>query len=123
MNIFEYDLVIYPMKIWVAFGEADFSDEFCWEDGEPAITDIVKGANYEGNVLGTVVEIETKKPGVILHFKNKKSLSPEIVAHEACHAAKKVFEYIGADINPHEPFEYLLTYIVKCVLDAKKGGK
>lgn len=123
MNIFEYDLVIYPMKIWVAFGEADFSDEFCWEDGEPVITDVVKGANYEANVLGLVVETETKKGGVILHFKNKKVATPDIIAHEACHAAKNVFKYIGADINPCEPFEYLLTYIVKCVLDAKKGGK
>ncbi len=123
MNIFEYDLVIYPMKIWVAFGEADFSDEFCWEDGEPVITDVIKGGNYEANVMWLVFEVETKSAGVILHFKSKRAAKMEIIAHEACHAAKSVFEYIGADINPHEPFEYLLTYIVKCVLDAKKGGK
>ena len=123
MNIFEYDLVIYPMKLWVVFGDADFSEEFCWDDGSPVITDVVKGANYTANVLGLVVEADTKKRGVIVHFKNKKVATPDIVAHEACHVAKEVFECIGADINPHEPFEYLLSYIVKCVLDAKKGGK
>ena len=42
-------------------------------------------------------------------------LKPGVVAHEASHAAKDLFEYIGAEPSAHETFEYLLGWIVdKC---------
>ena len=49
---------------------------------------------------------------IILHPDH---LKPGVVAHEASHAAKDLFEYIGAEPSAHETFEYLLGWIVdKC---------
>ena len=49
---------------------------------------------------------------IILHPDH---LKPGVVAHEASHAAKDLFEYIGAEPSDHETFEYLLGWIVdKC---------
>jgi hypothetical protein len=37
-----------------------------------------------------------------------------VMAHEASHAVKLLFEHIGGDIVPDEPFEYALEFVVNC---------
>lgn len=125
MNIYEYGLYIYPLKIWIVFGEADFSDTYCYLDGEPVVTNIGSDCTCEANTIGdpVVMEVESRDAGIIIQFRSRRVATPDTVAHEASHAAKRVFKHVGADINPDEPFEYLLSYIVKCIFDAKSEPK
>lgn len=53
-----------------------------------------------------------------MFFRSKK-ISFELAAHEASHAAKYLFEHIGADCSIHEPFEYVIGWIAGCVETVK----
>ena len=61
-----------------------------------------------------VQSIKNPEYGVVLFFRNKKDMTMQLVSHESVHAAKYIFEHISADINPMEPFEYLVGWIADC---------
>ena len=52
--------------------------------------------------------------GTLIPFKSKKEMSMRNIAHESSHAAKQMFEHIGADVRQHEPFEYVVGWIAEC---------
>lgn len=114
MKKFEYPLVLYPLSLVVIV--------------EPDIQYICDTYNdIEGNSISDLEDVDssdaftficqnkkTHKTKVVICFSTKKKITYSITAHEAVHAAKEIFEYIHADINPHEPFEYLVGYIANC---------
>lgn len=122
MNIFEYEFNVYPFKLWVVFGEADFKDDFMYLDGQEVHSHVGNVVGVDANVIGdpVVVEQETNNVGVIVHFRTKRAATGDVIAHEAVHIAKAIFRYIGADIAPDEPFEYLVGYVYQCIDDAKR---
>lgn len=106
-KIHEFDLGIYPRKIWIAittdnkfdgFSELSSMDDSCMASVENAHDD------------------KNDKGGVFIRFSNKKCMNADIMAHEACHAAMEVMDYIGAkvDLNNQECFCYLVGYITDC---------
>jgi hypothetical protein len=122
MEIHEFDPVIYPYRLWIIVDKTPY--------------DITKEFNeYNGNRI-EFIETDTKRLqaftmsayrkinpmyGVIIFFRSKQSMSYELVAHEASHAAKYLFDHIGAKIQEHEPFEYVIGWIANCCEKVKKN--
>ena len=118
ITVQEFDPVIYPYKLWVmvAKNAEGISELFYNYNGEP-----IKIDNVEIAITLPVMNKETKKYGVLICFKSKKDMTFEVVAHEASHAAKGLFEHINAGIDEHEPFEYVVGWIAKCCEKVKKN--
>ena len=115
--VHEFDPVIYPYKIWIAvsnnlntacemFLDADTDKDFIFSDGD-------NGNKYAAMALPAIKK-DGRYCGTLIPFKSKKEMSVRNIAHESSHAAKQLFEYIGADTRPHEPFEYIVGWIAEC---------
>jgi len=122
IKIHEFDPIIYPFKIWIIINKTpDILSEHFKEYSQK---DILWG-NSETSKLKAFSLKAYKKDnssyGAILYFRNKNSMSYGLVAHEASHAAKFLFEHIDAEIYPHEPFEYVLGWIADCCYKVKSN--
>src|SRR5574343_1819585 len=109
--IHEFDPIIYPCKLWIIVDKSTkiISEEF---------------NDYNNNLLGDfhnetcrleafammAVSKRNMEFGIILFFRDKKSMISGTVAHECVHASKHLFEHITADPRDHETFEYLVEW-------------
>lgn len=114
-QIYEFDPVIYPYKLWIYIDESPkiISEHFNDSEGN-VITSIEWDCKKLAAFAMPVRSKEKDECGVILYFRSKELMSYELVAHEASHAAKYLFGYINADVNPHEPFEFVVGWIAEC---------
>lgn len=118
--IHKFDPVIYPYKIWVIVSKTPdiIAEKFNEYNG-----DIIEFSKRETrNLQAFVFPVQDKEQtsfGVIIFFRSKLSMTYRTVSHESCHAAKYLFEHIGADITPHEPFEYVVDWIASCIEKVK----
>lgn len=119
----EFNPVIYPYKIWIVINKTPdiIAENFYEYNGNP-----VRFVDNDGNTRQeafTMMAISKDNEcyGTVIFFRSKKSMTYEIVAHESVHAAKNLFEHINADINGHEPFEYVVGWIAGCCEKAKKS--
>ena len=122
MNIHEFNPVIYPYKVWIVINKnpAGIADRFKEYDGSKIV--FAQG-DVDRSEAFTMPVQSKEKPlfyGVVLFFRSKKSMSYELVAHEASHAAKYLFDHIGADVSHHEPFEYVIGWIARCCEEVKR---
>lgn len=122
MNIREFDPVIYPFRLWVIIGGTDkeITDSFLQYDGTD-IEGIGKGISKSEAFAMPVISKDSNRYGVVVYFVNRRVMTCSIIAHESSHAAKFLFEHIGADIKEHEPFEYVVGWIAGCCEKAKKN--
>ena len=109
-KIYKYKTEIYSYTFYVAISDDPDSilNQLKQIDSQSLekITCGYKGLCYPLSDVGESASL------IILHPDH---LNPVVVAHEASHAAKDLFEYIGAEPSAHETFEYLLGWIVgKC---------
>ena len=109
-KIYKYKTEIYSYTFYVAISDDPDSilNQLKQIDSQSLekITCGYKGLCYPLSDVGESASL------IILHPDH---LKPGVVAHEASHAAKDLFEYIGAEPSAHETFEYLLGWIVdKC---------
>lgn len=113
----EFDPVIYPYKIWIAvssnlnmacemFLDAETDKDFIFSDGDDS-------SRYAAMALPAIKK-NGRYCGTLILFKSKKEMSVKNIAHESSHAAKQLFEHIGADTRQHEPFEYAVGWIAEC---------
>lgn len=111
-KIHEFDLGIYPRKIWIAITTENKFDGFSeLSKIDDSIIAVVDNAHDDVNDKG----------GVFIRFSSKKFMTAKNISHEACHAAMEVFNYIdaGVDLNNQETFCYLVGYIAKCCEQVK----
>ena len=111
----KFDPVIYPYKIYIAVSNNvnDIPLKFKEYSGK----DIVSIENDTGRLQAFTMPIQCEDDddyGVLIFFRTKQSMTMSLIAHESSHAVKYLFEHIGADCNEHEPFEYVLGWIVAC---------
>lgn len=120
IQIHQFDPVIYPFKIWITIGITDsqLKSNFCNLDYSEISYNLSKG-NYA--ITDDVRYKETNHIGALIDFMNKKQITMKNVSHESSHAAKLLFEYIGADMRQHEPFEYLVGWIADCCEQVRKN--
>lgn len=124
MKIHEFDPVIYPYKLWVIIDKSmkEIPDLFVDRDRNPLDHLRDEDLSTEAVTIAAIRKEDFRR-GVMLFFRSKKSMTYKLVAHEACHAAKFLFEHIDADMREHEPFEYVVGWIAECCEIVKKGGK
>lgn len=117
IQLHQFDPEIYPFKLWISvtedinkvvsenFVDGDSQGEITYTntDGFKAITQKVRQKNGDCFV------------GAVIVFRKKKYMTVGTMAHEASHAAKFLFDHIGADVTAHEPFEYLLGWMADCI--------
>ncbi len=96
---------------------SDIKELFTWDTGAE-IQDL--GIENNAAIAMPVIHKESKNIGVLVAFSSKYTMTYEIAAHEASHAAKYLFKHINADVDPHEPFEYVVGWIAKCIEEVKK---
>ena len=113
-KVYSFDTIIYPFKIFVIINNnPDIISEYFKEyTGENVVFTNNDGTDRMDAFTMKVISKETPEYGALLFFRDKKSMTPGLIAHEASHAAKFLFEHIGADMREHEPFEYILEFIV-----------
>jgi hypothetical protein len=112
--IHEFDTVIYPFKIWITISSNLNEITEMFFDGETKKEfSFINTDNYEAMAL-PVIKKENREIGIVICFKKHKYMRVKQISHESCHAAKYLFEHIGADIDPHEPFEYVVGFIADC---------
>jgi hypothetical protein len=121
-EIHEFDPVIYPYRLWIIVDKkpntiSDIFNEYSGKSIEFIDRDTAGLAAF----IMPVSRKEESEFGVIIFFRSKKIMSYELVAHESSHAAKYLFEHIGADIKEHEPFEYTVGWIADCCEKVKKN--
>ena len=118
-----FDPIIYPYKIWVAITQ-DFNDVSSHFVSYKDRGDIKFSDTDKCHAMTmAVMHKEDYKYGAIILFKSKKEMNIGSITHEASHAAKLLFEHIGADPAEHEPFEYLVGWIAECIWTVLKGKK
>ncbi|WP_455994852.1 hypothetical protein [Porphyromonas endodontalis] len=122
MDIREFDPVIYPFRLWVIVGGTDkeITDSFLQYEGEE-IESLDKGISKSEAFAMPVISKESNRYGVVVYFVNRRVMTCSVIAHESSHAAKFLFEHIGADVKEHEPFEYVVGWIAGCCEKAKKN--
>ena len=113
VKIHEFSSSIYPYKLWITI-----SPEL--EPLKEKFLDY-KGKEMEGDLLGSkartcdVVQKETMWRGAVIVFTHKTHLIPSVMAHEAYHATRFVWEYIGENYPGEEATAYLIEWIVDCM--------
>lgn len=122
MDIREFDPVIYPFRLWGIVGGTDkeITDSFLQYEGEE-IESLDKGISKSEAFAMPVISKESNRYGVVVYFVNRRVMTCSVIAHESSHAAKFLFEHIGADVKEHEPFEYVVGWIAGCCEKAKKN--
>ena len=112
---FEYNNGIYPCPLCIAVGRDwqndDFNESCCIE-----IEEDVRARTYD-------THFEENKKGVLIRFASKKSMTIEVIAHEALHATLFILDYIGSviTVDNSEPSCYLLQWVVRCCEQVKLG--
>ena len=118
-----FDPVIYPFKIYVIINKTPhiISEYFKEYSGANVVFTETDGTNRMDAFTMTVMTKDDSSYGALLFFRNKQSMTPGLIAHEASHATKMLFEHIGADMREHEPFEYVLEFIVNNCYKLKRS--
>lgn len=124
MKIHEFDPVIYPYKLWVIVDKSPKNiPSYFWDNEGNELKSIEEDTAGTDGFSVNVINKDQSRYGALIFFRSRKSMTYKLVAHEACHAAKFLFEHIDADMREHEPFEYVVGWIAECCEIVKKGGK
>jgi hypothetical protein len=120
MVLHKFDPVIYPYKIWICISSDPQAvlDEYFNDYVNGSKIDVEDPKDFEGYTF-SVRRKGSGMFGTVIIFASRKCMTVKTISHEASHAAKDVFNHIGADVAPHEPFEYLLGWIADCCQKVK----
>lgn len=119
----EFDVHVYPHKIWVAISKTceELNGIFAYiENGYHYDLDFSKFEfeNKYDAVTIKVLDKKTKSFGVLIVFKPNQ-LIPTTIAHESSHATGYILQHLCIDMDCGEATAYLLEYVVKCCYEAK----
>ena len=123
MELKMFDPVIYPYLVWVVIANEPsiIAEKFNEYSGQSIIFEVGDVDRHQAFTMPVQSKDEHKRFGVVLFFRSKQSMTFELVSHESSHAAKYLFEHIGASVKEHEPFEYAVGWIAKCCEAVKKS--
>lgn len=112
--IHEFDLVLYPRKLWITYDATpkELNRKFPYGDdcGNPF-------EEESQNYASTYVTADRNKyKGALIVFENKEAMNCKTIAHESVHAAGYICYTVGiqADFKNDEAFAYLTGYIAEC---------
>lgn len=121
-ELHEFDLYIYPRKIWICIGGTQEGIKQHLHSLERTELDFTHLASFNACVFQCRSKA-TDNIGELIWFPHKKSVTYGIVAHEAIHAALDVCADIDLRIDAmnQEPFAYLVGYIADCIEKVKNN--
>jgi len=116
IQVHQFNPVIYPYKLWVIIsqGTTIIPDTF-YDDHGKEIVDFEPDTCKLEALAMPVKHKQSGHYGVVVLFRNRRNMDMGLVAHEASHAAKYLFDHINANPCPHEPFEYVVGWIAGCI--------
>ena len=106
------DTKIYPIKLCLYFGEDVSEIKHLFNEKDRI--------RFDDNTDGCVfydISFKTNKSCILIAIRN---YDIPLIAHEAVHAANRLFDYIGEDKPSKEAFAYLVEYIVKEIINFYK---
>lgn len=132
----EYDIEIYPCKLWIT-DETDVYSlnkkfAFCdsdnlYEETTHSLESIQKSWS---NVIATtcgVINKETKEIGVIVSITNVYEIDCKTIAHESVHIADYIFQVTGMNSEDfsdgNEQYAYLVGWAAGCIFNFTKTIK
>jgi len=110
--VHEFISQIYPIRLWVVIAENTqvIRRKFSDVNGNP-ITEIVD--------KHTAFSMQGKDKndywGILLFFRSDQDITPGLMAHEATHAARDIWERLSEDQTGCEADAYLVEWIVNCI--------
>lgn len=118
-KIVEFDSVIYPFKLWVSITN-DLNDicgtfiDFYTKYG------LTKKFSPNQIAFTQVVErISDDFLGILIVIQNKDDCTTQIMAHEATHAVRDIWEILNECSVGKEADAYLVGWVVKCIESVK----
>jgi len=117
--IHQFDPVIYPFKLWVSITDDlnVISEKFIdHKSGKELSKD-----NPDKTIAFTQC-VEQKSDyliGAIIVFRRKGYCSTKIIAHEATHAARMIWDHVGEEATGMEADAYLVGWIAECIEKVK----
>ena len=120
IQIHHFDPVIYPVKLFVVNKSTPevIHENFQLSNGDSLSTDGHIGS-YASTYNKVVENKKTGKWGVLIRLFGKQK-SPEL-AHEATHAARVIWDWLGEDMTGAEADAYLVQWIVDCLDQVNKN--
>lgn len=120
IQIHQFDPVIYPVKLFVVKNSTPevIHENFQLLDGGSLNTDRSIGS-YASTYNKIVENKNNGKYGVLIRLFGKQG-SPEL-AHEATHAARVTWDWLGEDMSGAEADAYLVQWIVDCLDQVNKN--
>lgn len=116
---YEYNPVIYPLKLCVAIGMNQDNANKCFKgkNGERLMVDF---RNSDALTFDSVIQKKDGKYAVFVNFANKSAMTMGICSHEASHVCDAIEEDIGMK-HGGEPSAYLIGWIASCINKARLG--
>ena len=114
IQIHQFDPVIYPVKLFVVKNSTQevIHENFQLPNGDSLNTDRHIGG-YAFTYNRIVENKKTAKWGVLIRLFGKQTAS--VMAHEATHAARVIWDWLGENITGAEADAYLVQWIVDCL--------
>ena len=116
----EFNPVIYPLKVWIVKNPTKEAtlERFEHHDGVE-ITHDVKEGSIAGVYNRVLCEKSTGNYGILISIFSSASVSN--IAHEATHAARYIWNWIGEYDPALEADAYLVGWIADCMWQVKTG--
>lgn len=119
--IHEFDPVLYPIRLWVSitndltevrgrFVYLGTTDEFDY-----------KMTPKVGAFMQMVTSKETGFMGALVVFKDKKYCTTKLIAHEATHVSREIWEHLNEIKTGFEADAYLVGWVAECIEKVKRN--
>lgn len=123
-GIFEFDPVIYPVRIWVGINPSfnDISSKFYGLDSEMEKLHVTEEmCTHDRFVVARTFTVADKEKGwfgLLIGIYKPKNCKVDNICHESAHCADFICEQLGitnGDFDNGEAYAYLIGWIAKCI--------
>lgn len=119
--IHEFDPVIYPYMIFIMIAEnPNIVNDLFLDYESDCDFSFIKVDKFSALTF-SVKRRSDGKYGALIVFRKKAYMKINTICHESSHAAKYLFNHIGANMEEHEPFEYVIGWIAECIEKVKRN--
>jgi hypothetical protein len=123
--IHEFDPLIYPRNIWITVGNSveEIKREFKFSSDDEKY--FSQNIGKDSAIGFKVIQRSTGYKGILMSFRDKKSMTVGTIAHESVHIADYLYEESGAYSQvlseKNEPYAYLVGWIADCIYKLKNN--
>lgn len=120
VKIHEFDPVLYPFKLWVSLFNDEEDDVKAYDErfkdghnGKPMQSEVI--LKNDGITYWVCEQDSNVKKGALIVINGKEAGTMKVIAHEATHAARFAWDFLGESPTGEEADAYLVGWIAKCV--------